>query len=69
MKPELSDFGLNGIDSRPQMDEENHPVSDEERAVALEHLIRYQVETLRVVAFRNALREWEWEEHERERKG
>lgn len=61
-KPNLSDYGLKGIDSRPQIDIDNHPISDAERAAALEHLIIWQVGNVRTNEFRAALREWEWKE-------
>ena len=59
-KPSLSDFGLKGIDSRPQIDIENHPITDAERAAALEALISWQVGNVRTREFRDALSEWEW---------
>lgn len=61
-KPKLADYGLRGIDSRPSIDTDAHPISLAERSEAMEALIRYQVETKRVAAFRHALREWEWNE-------
>ena len=59
-KPKLSDYGLKGIDSRPQIDVENSPISDEEREQALEQLISWQVGSIRVSAFRRALSDWEY---------
>lgn len=59
-KPNLSDFGLKGIDSRPQIDIDNHPITDAERAAALEALISWQVGNARAAEFRAALGEWEW---------
>lgn len=59
-KPKLSEYGLKGIDSRPQIDVENAPISDEEREQALEQLISWQVGNNRAVAFRNALSDWEY---------
>jgi hypothetical protein len=59
-KPKLSEYGLKGMDSRPQIDVENSPISDEERAVALEQLIEWQVGNNRAVAFRRVLSEYEW---------
>lgn len=61
-KPKLSDYGLKGIDSRPQIDVEASPITHDERLAALEALIAYQVETFRVRAFRLALTEHEWNE-------
>jgi hypothetical protein len=61
-KPNLSDYGLKGIDSRPQIDVENCPISDLEREVALEQLIEWQVGSNRVSAFRSALNNFEWKD-------
>lgn len=60
-KPNLSDFGLKGIDSRPQIDIDNYPITEAERAAALEALISWQVGNVRTSEFRAALSEWEWE--------
>jgi hypothetical protein len=59
-KPKLSEYGLKGIDSRPMLDVENAPVSDEERGQALEQLIEWQVGNNRAAEFRQALYEYEW---------
>lgn len=62
-KPELSEYGLKGIDSRPQIDVENFPISDEEREKALEKLIEWQVGNFRANDFRHALFEYDMAEH------
>lgn len=59
-KPKLSEYGLKGIDSRPRIDVENAPISDEEREQALEQLISWQVGNNRAAAFRSALADWEY---------
>ena len=67
-RPRLADYGLTGLDSRPKIDIYSSPVTEEERAEALEAMILYQVETRRVVAFRNHLKDYEWELFEQERR-
>lgn len=59
-KPKLKDYGLKGLDSRPQIDLEVMPMSAEERERALAWLIEWQVGNFRAQAFRAALGEWEW---------
>ena len=66
-KPRLEDYGLTGIDERPRIDVDSSPITAEEYDAALDALIRYQVETHRVRAFRDHLRQYEWEEYDRER--
>lgn len=61
-KPELADYGLKGIDSRPDIDVDLAPVSDEEYERALKHIIEWQVGNFRAARFRADLLEWELQE-------
>lgn len=59
-KPELADYGLKGIDSRPQIDVESMPITTEEYDAALKRVIEWEVGNVRVGKFRAGLREYEW---------
>lgn len=61
-KPELADYGLKGIDSRPDIDVDLVPISEDEYARALAHIIEYQVGNFRAQRFRVDLLEWDLQE-------
>lgn len=63
-KPNLSDYGLKGIDSRPQIDLDNYPASEEEVDRAMQAMLAWFIGNERVGKFRADLREWEWQEHD-----
>ena len=64
-KPKLQDYGLKGIDSRPQIDVENYPISLEEEAKAYQAMLEWFVGNDRVGRFRADLREWEWQQEDK----
>ena len=60
-KPRLEDYGLKGIDSRPQIDVESMPISEEEHDRAYQAMIEWYVGNERVRALRAHLNQYEWE--------
>lgn len=58
--PRLEDFGLKGTAHRPMPDFENYPITPEERAEAIEEIIRRQVGNERSNAFRLAEFDYEY---------
>lgn len=65
-KPELADYGLKGIDSRPQIDVESSPISAEEEAAAYQAMLEWFVGNERVRKFRAHLNAYDWEVYDKE---
>lgn len=61
-KPELADYGLKGIDSRPQIDVDSSPINDEEAARAYRAMLEWFAGSERVSRFRVDLLEWDLQE-------